>query len=66
LWPRRAALDFEPVTASVSGLLGEQGAAIIVLYLAVSLGFQRVLVMQPAHRLQAANTAAVGKVGSPG
>ena len=31
----------EPVTASVSGLLGEQGAATIVLYLAVSLGFQR-------------------------
>ena len=30
------------------------GTATIVLYLAVSLGFQRVLVLQRAHRLQAA------------
>ena len=42
------------------------GTATIVLYLAVSLGFQRVLVLQRAHRLQLGDPAAVGKLDSPG
>jgi len=42
------------------------GAATIVLHLAISLGFQRVLVMQRAHRLQLADPAVLGKMGRPG
>ena len=42
------------------------GAATIVLYLAISLGFQRVLVMQRAHRLQLARPRRGGKMGGPG
>jgi hypothetical protein len=34
------------------------GTATIVLYLAVSLGFQRALVLQRAHRLQLADPSA--------
>ena len=42
------------------------GTATIVLYLAVSLGFQRALVLQRAHRLQLAEPTAVGEPGGPG
>jgi hypothetical protein len=42
------------------------GTATIVLYLAVSLGFQRVLVMQRAHRLEVAGPTAPGELGRPG
>jgi hypothetical protein len=42
------------------------GVATIVLYLAISLGFQRVLVMQRAHRLQLAGPAAAATPGGPG
>ena len=38
------------------------GAATIILYLAISLGFQRVLVMRRAHRLQSADPAEAGRV----
>ncbi len=41
------------------------GTATIVLYLAVSLGFQRILVLQRAHRLQLAGPTAPGKLGGP-
>ena len=39
------------------------GTATIVLYLAVSLGFQRVLVLQRAHRLQPAGPGPVDRAG---
>ena len=42
------------------------GTATIVLYLAVSLGFQRALVLQRAHRLQVADPTAAGELGHPG
>jgi len=42
------------------------GTATIVLYLAVTLGFQRVLVLRRAHRLQLAGPAAPGGLGGPG
>jgi hypothetical protein len=42
------------------------GVATIVLYLAISLGFQRILVMQRAHRLQLAAPAAVAGPGGTG
>jgi hypothetical protein len=42
------------------------GTATIVLYLAVTLGFQRVLVFRRAHRLQLARPAAPGGLGGPG
>jgi hypothetical protein len=42
------------------------GVATIVLYLAISLGFQRVLVLQRAHRMQLAGSAAAGKMSAPG
>ncbi len=42
------------------------GTATIVLYLAVTLGFQRVLVFRRAHRLQPARPAAPGGLGGPG
>jgi len=42
------------------------GTATIVLYLAVTLGFQRVLVFRRAHRLPLARPAAPGGLGGPG
>ena len=45
---------------------GIEWIATIVLYLAISLGFQRVLVMQRAHRLQLAGHAAVTEPGGTG
>jgi hypothetical protein len=42
------------------------GTATIVLYLAISLGFQRILVLQRAHRLQLAEPTAPGRLGGPG
>ena len=42
------------------------GTATIVLYLAVTLGFQRVLVFRRARRLQLARPAAPGGLGGPG
>ena len=42
------------------------GTATIVLYLAVTLGFQRVLVFRRAQRLQLAGPAAPGGLGGPG
>ena len=60
-----AHLGYDILVAHGSGARG-LGAATIVLYLAISLGFQRVLVMQRAHRLQLADPAVVGKTGGPG
>jgi hypothetical protein len=60
-----AHLGYDILVAHGHGARG-LGVATIVLYLAISLGFQRVLVMRRAHRLQVADPAAVGKVGSPG
>jgi len=57
--PARRALR---MSAGIRGL----GVATIVLYLAISLGFQRVLVMQRAHRLQLAGPAAVAEPGGTG
>jgi hypothetical protein len=42
------------------------GTATIVIYLAVTLGFQRALVFRRAHRLQLAGPAAPGELGGPG
>jgi hypothetical protein len=42
------------------------GTATIVLYLAVSLGFQRVLVFRRAQRLQLAGPATAGQADGPG
>ena len=42
------------------------GTATIVLYLAVTLGFQRVLVLRRAQRLQLADPAEAGKMRGPG
>jgi len=42
------------------------GTATIVLYLAISLGFQRMLVLRRAHRLQLAEPIAPGRLGGPG
>jgi hypothetical protein len=42
------------------------GTATIVLYLAVTLGFQRVLVFRRANRLQLAGPAMPGGLGGPG
>jgi hypothetical protein len=42
------------------------GTATIVLYLAITLGFQRLLVLQRAHRLQLGGPTSPGKLGSVG
>ena len=42
------------------------GAATIILYLAISLGFQRVLVMRRAHSLQLADSAQAGQMSGGG
>jgi hypothetical protein len=60
-----AHLGYDVLVAHNSAARG-LGVATIVLYLAVSLGFQRVLVMQRAHRLQLAETTTVDKLGGPG
>jgi len=39
------------------------GTATVVLYLAITLGFQRVIVLARAHRLQAAAPAAISQLG---
>jgi hypothetical protein len=60
-----AHLGYDILVAHGPGARG-LGTATIVLYLAISLGFQRILVMQQAHRLQLADPAVLGKVGGPG
>jgi hypothetical protein len=55
-----AHLGYDILIAHGSGVRG-LGVATIVLYLAISLGFQRVLVLQRARRLQLAGPAAAGK-----
>ena len=60
-----AHLGYDILLAHGPGARG-LGTATIVLYLAVSLGFQRVLVLQRAHRLQVAGPAARGEPGRPG
>ena len=60
-----AHLGYDILVAHGPGARG-LGTATIVLYLAVSLGFQRVLVLQRAHRLQLGDPAALGKLDSPG
>ncbi len=60
-----AHLGYDILVAHGPGARG-LGTATIVLYLAISLGFQRVLVMQRAHRLQLAGVTAVGQTGGPG
>jgi hypothetical protein len=42
------------------------GTATIVLYLAITLGFQRILVLQRAQRLQLGGPTSLGKLGGPG
>ena len=60
-----AHLGYDILVAHGSGVRG-LGVATIVLYLAISLGFQRVLVLQRAHHLQLAGSAAAGKTSGPG
>jgi hypothetical protein len=60
-----AHLGYDILVARGNGIRG-LGVATIVLYLAISLGFQRVLVLQRAHRLQLAGPAAAAKPGGPG
>jgi hypothetical protein len=60
-----AHLGYDILVAHGSGARG-LGVATIVLYLAISLGFQRILVMQRAHRLQLADPAVPGQMGGPG
>jgi hypothetical protein len=60
-----AHLGYDILVSHGPGARGLETAT-IVLYLAVSLGFQRVLVMQRAHRLQLADPTALGKPGGPG
>jgi hypothetical protein len=42
------------------------GTATIVLYLAITLGFQRIIVLQRAQRLQLGGPAPLGNLGGPG
>jgi hypothetical protein len=44
---------------------GGLGSAIVVLYLAISLGFQRIIVQQRARRLQPGGPPAFGQVERP-
>ena len=60
-----AHLGYDILVAHGPGARG-LGTATIVLYLAVSLGFQRVLVLQRAHRLQLGEPTALGKMSGPG
>ncbi len=60
-----AHLGYDILVAHGPGARG-LGTATIILYLAVSLGFQRALVLQRAHRLQLAYPTAVGEPGGPG
>lgn len=60
-----AHLGYDILLAHGPGARGV-GTATIVLYLAISLGFQRVIVLQRAHRLQVAGPATPGEPGSPG
>ena len=60
-----AHLGYDILLAHGPGARG-LGTATIVLYLAVSLGFQRALVLQRAHRLQVAGPAAPGEPSRPG
>ena len=60
-----AHLGYDVLVAHGPGARG-LGTATIVLYLAVSLGFQRALVLQRAHRLQVAGPAAPGEPSRPG
>ena len=60
-----AHLGYDILVGHGNGIRG-LGVATIVLYLAISLGFQRVLVMQRAHRLQLAGPAAVAEPGGTG
>jgi hypothetical protein len=57
-----AHLGYDILVGHGNGIRG-LGVATIVLYLAISLGFQRILVMQRAHRLQLAGPAAVAEPG---
>jgi hypothetical protein len=41
------------------------GSATVVLYLAISLGFQRIIVQQRARRLQPSGAPAVGRIEWP-
>jgi hypothetical protein len=60
-----AHLGYDILVAHGPGARG-LGTATIVLYLAVSLGFQRVLVLQRAHRLQLGEPTAPGEMSGPG
>jgi hypothetical protein len=60
-----AHLGYDILVAHGSGIRG-LGVATIVLYLAISLGFQRVIVLQRAHQMQVAESAAAGNVSGPG
>jgi hypothetical protein len=60
-----AHLGYDVLVARGHGARG-LGTATIVLYLAITLGFQRVLVLQRAHRLQLGGPAPLGKLGGPG
>jgi hypothetical protein len=60
-----AYLGYDILVGHGNGIRG-LGVATIILYLAISLGFQRILVMQRAHRLQLAGPAAVAEPGGTG
>jgi hypothetical protein len=60
-----AHLGYDELVARGHGA-GSVGTATVVLYLAVSLGVQRVIVQQRAHRLQAGRPAALSQLGGLG
>jgi hypothetical protein len=59
-----AHLGYDALVAHGHGNRG-LGSATVVLYLAISLGFQRVIVRQRAHRLQPGGLPAFGRTEGP-
>jgi len=66
LWVAAVAahLGYDALVAHGHGDRG-LGSATVVLYLAISLGFQRIIVQQRARRLQPGGTPAFGQAGRP-
>jgi hypothetical protein len=67
LWVAAVAahLGYDALVAQSHGHRG-LGSATVVLYLAVSLGFQRVIVHQRARRLRPGGRPALGQIERPG
>ena len=60
-----AHLGYDALVADGHGSRG-LGSATVVLYLAISLGFQRIIVQQRARRLQPGGHPAFSRIGRPG